>query len=366
MGVRYSYRDGVVFRSSGIGEVLGVLDQFLRDVAEPEGVDIDPGAYCGQVRRWPLDLNRGEITRVCEALQRKREGSVECLLQHYVFVVRGRIVRLAQLLRDKKIGGVSGPVRQRLPAGIVSIILEMGDVHLLLELTKLQIQRQFQSHVGVRTPGGCSVILQEIMRPLFGAEVNSRGVLLPKISEADHFCSAAKFGAGHDKICNWPLDLDHTDFQTVSRTMETACYTGRSGLVQDMIQHYKELLRIRIEQVAGILHTKFPDDVVCKILVFGSETNLRYDLIRIQILHGFRPAPLETLEDMLRLLLVPTCGRGFVKQPLPASMYQSVETSGGPSDEDDDPQGFHSEQPGVPGISFSPLPPLGLVAMNRD
>ena len=345
---------------------MGVLDQFLGEISEPNGVDMIPGAFCGQVRRWPLDLNSWEIAQVCDALQRKREGSVECLLQHYVFVVRGRIMRLAQLLRDKKIGGVSGPVRQRLPAAIVSIILEMGDVHLLLELTKVQIQRRFQSHEGVETPGGCSVILQEIMRPLFGAEVNLRGGLLPKISEADHFRSAAEFGSGHDKICNWPLDLDHTDFQTVSRTMETACYRGRSGLVQDMMQHYKELLRIRIEQVAGILHTKFPADIVCKILVFGSETNLRHDLIRIQVLHQYRPGNLETLEDMLRLILVPICGRGFVKQPLPASMYQSVETSWGPSDEEDDPQGFHSEQPGVPGISFSPLPPLRLVSMNRD
>ena len=253
-------------------------------------------------------------------------------------------MRLAQLLR------AACPVRQRLPAGIVSIILEMGDVHLLLELTKVQIQRQFQSHAGVaqcsllRTPGpgGCSVILQEIMRPLFGSEVNLRGVLLPKISEADHFRSAAEFGAGHDKICHWPLDLDHTDFRTVSRTMETAA-RGRSGLVQDMIQHYKELLRIRIEQVAGVLYTKFPADVVCNILVFGSETNLRYNLIRNQVLHQFRPDTHETLPEMLRLLLVPICGRSFVKQPLPAAMYQSVETSGGPSDEEGDEEGDPEE-----------------------
>ena len=340
---------------------MEVLDQFLTNVADaPSGVDNrPPGVFCGQVRRWPLDLNSREIKQVCESLGKKTEGSVECLLQHYIFVVRGRITRLAQLLRDKKIGGVSGSGTQRLPAAIVSMILEMGDVHLLLKLTMVQIQCRFQSHAGVQTRGGCSAILQEIMRPLFGAEIKLRGVLLPKISETEHFCTATKSGAGYLGTCNWPFDLDRTDYQMVSRTMETVCGNGYVLRVQDMMQHYKELLRIRIEQVARILYTKFLPDIVCKILVFGSETNLRHDLIRIQILNNFRPPPLETLEDMLRMLLLPICGQIFVKQPLPAHMYQPVETSGGPEepedeepedeDEVDDPQepeGLHSEQDG--------------------
>ena len=357
---------------------MGVLDHFLKDIADaPRHVDRrPPGRFCGEVRRWPLDLNRREINQVCDCLREKSEGNVECILQHYVFVVRGRIMRLAQLLRDLRIGGASGPIRQRLPAAIVSMILEMGDVHLLLELTEVQMDSGFQSHAEVQIRGGCSAILQEIMQPLFGAEIKLRGVLLPKISETEHFCTATKSGAGYLGTCNWPFDLDHTDYQMVSRTMETVCGRRSDSHVQDMMQHYKEQLRIRIEQVARILYTKFPADVVCKILVFGSETILRHDLIRIQILHNFRPPPLETLADMQRMLLLPVCGRIFVKQPLPAHMYQPgpVETSGGPEEpeyeepedeepedvepedegEEDDPQGLHSEQDGE-----------GLRAFNR-
>ena len=63
------------------------------------------------------------------------------------------------------------------------------------------------------------------------------------------------------------------------------------------------------------------------------------------------------------MLLLPVCGQIFVKQPLPARKYQPVETPGGPEDEDegDDPQGLPSEQPGVIGSPFSPLPPPGSV-----
>lgn len=348
---------------------MGVLDHFLKDIADaPRYVDRRPrGRFCGEVRRWPLDLNRGEINQVCDCLREKSEGNVECILQHYVFVVRGRIMRLAQLLRDLRIGGASGPIRQRrLPTAIVSMILEMGDVHLLLELTEVQMDSGFQSHAEVQIRGGCSAILQEIMQPLFGAEIKLRGVLLPKISETEHFCTATKSGAGYLGTCNWPFDLDHTDYQMVSRTVETVCGRRSDSHVQDMMQHYKEQLRIRIEQVARILYTKFPANVVCKILVFGSETILRHDLIRIQILHNYRPPPLETIADMQRMLLLPVCGRIFVKQPLPAHMYQPVETSGGPEDEDeeDDPQGLHSEQPGVIGSPFSPPPPPGLVSFS--
>ena len=341
-----------MWRSSR-GDVLGVLDQFLKDIADaPRNIDHRPrGRFCGEVRRWPLDLNREEINQVCDCLREKSEGNVECILQHYVSVVRGRIMRLAQLLRDMRIGGDSGPVR-RLPAAIVSMILEMGDVHLLLELTEVQMDSEFQSHAEVQIWGGCSAILQEIMQPLFGAEIKlRRGVLLPKISETEHFCTATKSGAGYLGTCNWPFDLNHTDYQMVSRTMETVCGRRYDSHVQDMMQHYKEQLRIRIEQVARILYTKFPADVVCKILLFGSETILRHDLIRIQILHKFRPPPLETLADMQRMLLLPVCGQIFVKQPLPAHMYQPVETSGDPEepedeepeDEENDPHGLHSD-----------------------
>ena len=344
-GVEYTYHHGDVWRSSG-GDVLGVLDHFLHDIADaPRNIDHRPrGRFCGEVRRWPLDLNREEINQVCDCLREKSEANVECILQHYVFVVRGRIMRLAQLLRDMRIGGAL----LRLPAAIVSMILEMGDVHLLLELTEVQMDSEFQSHAEVQIRGGCSAILQEIMQPLFGAEIKLRGVLLPKISETEHFCTATKSGAGYLGTCNWPFDLDHTDYQMVSRTMETVCGRRYDSHVQDMMQHYKELLRIRIEQVARILYTKFPANVVCKILVFGSETILRHDLIRIQILHNYRPPPLETIAAMQRMLLLPVCGQIFVKQPLPARKYQPVETPGGPEDEDegDDPQGLHSEQDG--------------------
>ena len=143
-----------MWRSSR-GDVLGVLDQFLKDIADaPRNIDHRPrGRFCGEVRRWPLDLNREEINQVCDCLREKSEGNVECILQHYVFVVRGRIMRLAQLLRDMRIGGASGPVR-RLPAVIVSMILEMGDVHLLLELTEVQMDSEFQSHAEVQIWGG--------------------------------------------------------------------------------------------------------------------------------------------------------------------------------------------------------------------
>ena len=322
---------------------MEVLDQFLTNVADaPSGVDNrPPGVFCGQVRRWPLDLNSREIKQVCESLGKKTEGSVECLLQHYIFVVRGRITRLAQLLRDKKIGGVSGSGTQRLPAAIASMILEMGDVHLLLELGKVQDQLGFRRQVQVL--GGCSVILQELMLPLFRGEIRFRGVHLHQISEAEHFCTAVKFGGDVYGICNWPFDLDGSEYRMVIRTIDEACrrgrFTGRYRcLVQDMLQHYKELLRKRIEQVARLLYTKFTDDVVCKILVFGSETVLRHDLIGMQVLYNFRPGPHESVAEMLRMLLVPICGRGFVKRPLPACMYQPVETSGGPSDEEDGPQ----------------------------